>query len=209
MRLRLRLPLALAVVALIAGSLAGVAGAKKKKGGGGKGVTVSKSVKKAIPDAIGNGSDKTLDGKLAVPLKVKRAGAIGNVSVTIQTTGLAAGAASDLGAKVSSPDGTTVDLFEGLAGQSIGPLTLRPNSPIEICSFNPASTTPPPPPCTDPDAKRNPPYVGVAGLPALRLLSGGPIKGKWTVSLYDRGYAGTSPAVTSILNSVKLAITPG
>jgi hypothetical protein len=204
------LPIAasIAVAALFAAALFGGAAAAKKHGGGG-GATVGKSVKKAIPDAIGNGSDKTLDGKIAVPLKVKRAGRIGNVSVTIQTTGLAASAASELGAKVSSPDGTTVELFEGLAGQSIGPLTLKPNSPIEICSFNPASTTPPPPPCTDPDAKRNPPYVGVAGLPALRLLSGGPMKGKWTVSLYDRGYAGSSPAVTSILNSVKLAVTPG
>lgn len=188
----------------------GAADAKKRKGGGGGGgAGASKKVNKPIPQPLtGAGGEVVRDGVIAVPLKVKKAGAVGRVSVTIQTSGLVAGAASDIDARVTAPDGTTVGLFANLAGQSIGPLTVVPNSPRRICSFNPAETTPPPPPCSDPSATLNPPYLGKAGNAELNLLRGVPMRGRWTVSVYDRGPSDT-PAAGSILNVVRLAIAPG
>ena len=122
-----------AAVALLGGAIfGGTADAQKKKKKGGGSATVTKTVNAPVPDAIGNGVEKVLDGKLATTLTVGKAGknkSIGRVAVTLQTTGLAAGAAGDLDANITAPDGTTVGLFGGLAGQSIGPLTIQPNSP--------------------------------------------------------------------------------
>jgi hypothetical protein len=95
---------------------------------------VTKAVNAAIPDAVGNGVTKTLDGKLDVALKLpkKAKGTIGRTAVTFQTTGLAAGAAGDLDADIIDSAGTRVGLFTtgGLDGQSIGPLTIMSNSPV-------------------------------------------------------------------------------
>ena len=88
-----------AAVALLGGAIfGGTADAqKKKKKGGGGSATVTKTVNAPVPDAIGNGVEKVLDGKLATTLTVGKAGknkSIGRVAVTLQTTGLAAGAAA-------------------------------------------------------------------------------------------------------------------
>jgi hypothetical protein len=204
-----RTAIAAAVLAalLAAGTIGGAADAqKRKKRGGGGAARAAKKVNKPIPNPLTNGTSKIRDGVIAVPLKIKRAGAVGKVAVTVQTSGLSAGAAADLDARVTAPDGTTVALFANLAGQSIGPLTLVPNSPRTVCSFDPADTTPPPPPCTDPDATLNPPYLGRAGNAELNLLRGVPMRGKWTVSVYDRGTS-SAPGASSILNVVRIAIS--
>lgn len=201
-----------AAVALLGGAIfGGTADAQKKKKKGGGSATVTKTVNAPVPDAIGNGVEKVLDGKLATTLTVGKAGknkSIGRVAVTLQTTGLAAGAAGDLDANITAPDGTTVGLFGGLAGQSIGPLTIQPNSPFEACSYNPATQVPPPPPCDDPDETVNAPYVGTVGNAGLNLLNGGRMKGNYIVNVYDRGYAiAPDPALTSIVNSIRLQVT--
>jgi hypothetical protein len=200
-----------AALAALLGTALFVAGADAKKGkkggGGGRAARVAKKVNKPIPNPLTDGNGNVVrDGAIAVPLKVKRAGAVKRVAVTVQTSGLLADAAFDLDARVTAPDGTTVPLWNNLAGQSIGPLTVVPNSPRLICSFNPAGTTPPPPPCSDPAATLNPPYLGTAGNAELNLLRGVPMRGKWTVTVYDRGTNG-GPGASSILNVVRLAIS--
>ena len=209
---RLTIGSMVAVVALLGGViLGGTADAKKKKKKA-KAITVTKSVNAAIPDAVGNGVAKVQDGKLATTLTVgKKAkkSTVANTAITFQTTGLAAGASGDLDADLIAPDGTRVNVFNSLNGQSIGPLTLQPNNATLICSFDPAITVPPPPPCADPDATLNPPYAGTAGNSGLNLLNGVKEKGNWTFVIYDRGYAvPPATALTSILNSVTLKLTP-
>ena len=198
-----------AVFALLGGVIFGGTAVAKKKKKGGKPVTVTKSVNAPIPDAVGNGVSKTLNGKLAETLTVSKKfkGTVGNTAITFQTTGLAAGAAGDLDFKLTAPDGTHIELG-GFAGQSVGPLTLMSNAAADVCSFDPATTVPPPPPCVDPDATVNPPYVGIAGDASLNLFNGVKGKGNWTFTVEDAGYAvPPATALTSILNTVTLKLT--
>lgn len=210
------------MIALLGGALLGGTADAKKKGGGKKAKAFkgSKAVNQAIPDAIGTITDpgppptgiKVLDGKLLATFNVGKKfkkNTAAKVTVTLQTTGLAVGAAGDLTGRISAPDGTTVDLFSGLTGQSIGPVTFQPNSPNQACTgFDPAVSPPPPPPCSDPDAIVNPPYTpGPIGNTDLTALIGVPMKGNWSVYLLDGGFDPAAPK-TSIWNTVSLNIKP-
>ena len=153
------LTLAISVtVGLVAGSVADA----KKKSTKNKTAVVSKTVNAAIPDHVAGGTPR--DGELDVPLSVgkkfkgKVVGADG-VSVTFQTTGDSANSAGDLNIYVVSPKGRLVQPFPNLGtigGQSVGPLTLSPNSTVGICN---AAT----PPCANPLQTLNRPFVGTAG----------------------------------------------
>jgi hypothetical protein len=129
---------------------------------------------------------------------------VGRVSVTLKTTGSGPDAGGELGFLLSAPDGTTVPLQQfSLFTQSIGPLTLTPNSPVQPCSV-PSVFLDPPPPC-DPGSL-NPPFAGTLGNPALRLFSGLSMRGTWVLRAYDL-FGGPS-GQTSTLDSWSLRIEP-
>jgi hypothetical protein len=179
-------------------ALGGVADAAKKgKKRGAKTVKVSNGKSRGIPDAI-LGTSSTIWGALPTPLNVSKrfkGARVGDVRLTLRTTGLAVGAASDLLFRVTAPNGRTVELASGYAGQSIGPLTVTANSRTRFCHATP--------PCGDPDATLSAPYFGTVGEPNLALLDGVGMSGRWVVTAYD-----LSEGTTSALNSVGLVISP-
>jgi hypothetical protein len=187
---------AVACSALLSGLVAGgvATAAKKKRGAGTAKVANQKS--RAIPDAIVGGG---IWGALATPLRVGKqfkGRRVDDVRLTVRTTGLAVGSASDLLFRLTAPNGRTIDIAAVFDGQSIGPLTVTPNSRTRICNASP-------PPCSDPDATLFPPYFGTLGDPNLALLQGAPVSGRWVVTVYDQ-----SNGNLSTLNSVGLVIDP-
>lgn len=122
---------------------------------------------------------------------------IRDVNVTLQTSGNGATAAIDLDAFLTAPNGATVNLFVGLSGQSVGPLTFDDESPFNI-GFGP--------PCVDPTALC-PPYIGTGEpLGQLATMDGGQAKGTWTLQVLDDG---TTATRASILNLWQLNVTAG
>jgi hypothetical protein len=187
-------------LALLGGSIFGggaADAAKKGKRKGGNVAKVSNGSSRAIPDAI-SGTETTIWGALPTPLTVGKrfkGPRVGDVVLTLRTTGLSVSAAADLLFRVTAPNGRTVTIAGAFAGQSIGPLTVTANSRIRLCSA---------PPCSDPDATLSPPYFGIVGDPNLALLNGSPMSGRWVVTAYDQ-----SASSTSALNSVGLLIARG
>jgi hypothetical protein len=191
---------AVGCLALLGGSVlgGGVAhAAKKGKRKGGKVVRVSNARSRTIPDAI-SGTSTTIWGALPTPLSVGKrfkGARVGDVRLTLRTTGLSISAANDLLFRVTAPNGRTVTVTGPFTGQSIGPLTVTANSRTRLCGA---------PPCSDPDATLSPPYFGTVGDPNLALLNGSPISGRWVVTAYDQ-----NPSSTSALDSVGLVIARG
>jgi hypothetical protein len=188
-----------ACVALLGGMVigGGVADAAKKgKKRGPKTVKVANGKFRAIPDAI-SGTASTVWGALPTRLNVPKrykGVPVGDVRVTLRTTGFATDAASNLAFRITAPNGRTVQLEGGFVGQSIGPLTVTANSRTRLCGV---------PPCPDPDATLSPPYFGTLGDPTLALLDGVGMGGRWVVTVYDQ-----ATGTTSALNSVGLVIAP-
>ena len=187
-------------ISVTAGLVSGSVADAKKTSTKNKTAVVSKTVNAAIPDHIAGGNGR--DGQIDVPLKVgkkfkgKVVGSDG-VSVTFQTTGDSANSAGDLNIYVVSPKGRLVQLLPNIGaigGQSVGPLTLSPNSPVGIC--NAAA-----PPCANPLQTLNRPFVGTAGDTGLAQFHGVNVQGTWKLIFQD-----TTATKTSIVHSVKLAI---
>lgn len=195
-----KLAVAVGCLALLGGSVlgGGVADAAKKgKRRGGNVARVSNGHSRSIPDAISD-STTTIWGALATPLNVGKrfkGARVGDVRLTLRTTGLSLSAAADLLFRVTAPNGRTITIDGSFAGQSIGPLTVTANSRTRLCDF---------PPCSDPDATLSAPYFGTVGDPNLALLNGSPMRGRWVVTAYDQ-----NPTSTSALNSVGLVIARG
>jgi hypothetical protein len=182
-------------VGLVSGS---VAGAKKKKKISNV-ATVSKAVNVQVPDRTGGATGQygRLDTVLTVGKKFKGR-KVESVELTVQTTGDSADSAGDMQFDIIAPNGYRLpgDWWDnGLGGQSIGPLTIGPNSPVRTC--NTAT-----PPCTNPFATLNRPFVGTVGDNTFAWLRGLPMRGDWTVATLDTGIGSTS-----IVNSVGLKIT--
>jgi hypothetical protein len=183
-------------VGLVSGS---VADAKKKKKKSATVANVSNNTPRAIPDGApgANGLDGRLDTVLTVGKKFKGK-TVGSVELTFQTTGDAPTASSDLQIDITAPNGYRLpgDWWDnGFGGtQSVGPLTIGPNSPLRTCT---AAT----PPCTDPFRVVNKPYIGTVGDNTFQWFRGLPMKGNWTVTALD----GTN-GDTSVLNLVALKI---
>ncbi|MGH2957832.1 MAG: hypothetical protein ACRDL6_12675 [Solirubrobacterales bacterium] len=183
------------------GMTAGVADAqkkkKKKKAGGTANIT--QTVNAPVPDAT-----PSLNGQLISTIDVGgkkfKKTRIRDVNVTIQTTGSAAGSAGDLYALLSSPNGTTVFLFGGLDGQSIGPVTLDDQSNLAL-SIGPLA------PPLDPNTLY-PPYAGRAQpFGTFSSMNDGGATGTWTLRVVDTDP--TPPGTTSVLNSWRLEVRAG
>ncbi len=184
-------------------TMAGSAEAKKKH----KTPTVfqqSVSPNAAIPDDAASGPSTPLNSTITVGKKFKGK-VVGDVNVTgIQTTGSADGAADDLGFRLIAPNGRGLILLGPtfIQGASIGPLTSDDDVFTEICYS---------PPCSFAPQTLGPPYAGTANLlfngasgqGPLAALNGLPMKGTWTLSVWDAEDIGK----TSVLNGWGLQIT--
>jgi len=195
--------LALALCTIVGMTLAGSADAKKKKKAGPSVFQQSVSPNAAIPDDATTGPSTPVNSNITVGKKFKGK-VVGDVNVTgVQTTGSADGALNDLVFRLISPTGRSVVLLaDSGTGASMGPLTFDDDTFTEMCYS---------PPCQWAPQTLNPPYVGTvnleyngaAGTGPLAQLNGLPMKGTWTLSVWDEG----GPGTTSVLNAWGLRIT--
>jgi subtilisin-like proprotein convertase family protein len=201
-RLRFAAVIALALCTALAMTLTGVAEAKKKKAGPSV-LQQSVPVNAAIPDAPASGQSTPINSTITVGKKFKGK-VVGDVNVTLQTTGSANGALADLTFRLIAPDGRSLRLNKSgrLGGASIGPLTLDDDSLVSLCYPGPS--------CTYASETLNPPYVGTANLQflgtggpgPLSFLNGAPMRGTWTFQVWD-----DSNGLTSVLNGWGLRVT--
>jgi hypothetical protein len=183
-------------VGLVSGS---VADAKKKKKKTANVASVSNATPRAIPDATPGaaGVDGRLDTVLTVGKKFKGR-TVGTLELTFQTTGDVVNAANDIRIDITAPNGYRLPgnwWDNSIGGQSIGPLTITPNSPLRTCN----SATPP---CDDPFLTLNRPFAGTVGDNTFAWFRGLPMRGDWTITALDE-----TNTKTSILNSVALKLT--
>ena len=157
-------------------------------------VSTTKQVNQVIPDRGPVATDKfgALSSTIDIPVTGK-AKFVTDVNVTVQTTGSAAGAATDLIARLSAPNGRTFTLFGGLGGgvlQSIGPFKMDDDTATQICD---AAA-----PCVDPDLTLARPFSGTAQPPssALSWFNWVPMKGSWKLTLLDNTNTKTSTLVS-------------
>ena len=189
------LTLALSVtVGLTAGS---VADAKKKKKKSPNVVTVSNNTPRAIPDRpAGPGTQNgRLDTQLTVGKKFKGK-SVGTLELTFQTTGDSPTSGNDVEFDIIAPNGYRLPwnwTDNSFDGQSIGPVTITPNSPFRTCTA---------PTCSNPFSTLHAPYVGTVGDNTFQWFRGLPMKGVWDVVFTD-----SSPTKTSVVNTVQLKIT--
>jgi subtilisin-like proprotein convertase family protein len=162
----------------------------------------SKVVNGAIPEDVAVGASIPLRSQITIGKSFKGK-VVGDVNVTVQTTGSAAGAAQDLNGKLTAPNGRTIILFEFVGDQSIGPWTMDDDTPVQICD----QTTPPA--CEDPDSTLNRPFAGTSNLNdddddvrPLSSFDGVGMKGVWTLTVFD-----DDPTLTSTLNQWGLKVT--
>ncbi len=174
--------------------------AERAAGKPGKPVTATKTVNLGVPDATGTVQDGVLRQTVAFGKKLKGR-SIGDVDVTLQTTGSSADAAEDIRMRLVSPAGNKTEMVPtfaptGLPGQSVGPLTFDDETPIQPCVDDT-------PPCPDPDTLPQP-FTGIAQpRTPLSQLDGGRVRGNWTLTLQD-SLAGD----TTTLNSWSLRVLP-
>jgi hypothetical protein len=170
---------------LIAAGVAGLAlatpaGAMAKQGSGR--VNLTQQVSQGVPDrATGSAPFGVLTSTITVGKKFKGK-RVRDVNVTLQTLGSSATSAADLFAILTAPNGATVTLFNGLAGQSIGPLTLDDESRLHLGSAS----------CVDPTGLCAP-YTGAAEPTGeLASMDNGRVKGTWTLKVVDLATSNTS-----------------
>jgi subtilisin-like proprotein convertase family protein len=189
------------------GLTAGAVEAKKKKA---KTFSSKLTPNAGIPDDATTGPSTPVISTIKVPKKFKKL-QVADVNVTgLTTTGSGAGAANDLEANLTAPNGRTVRLFARQGDQNLGPWTMDDDTKTEICDS--ATLT-----CGEPNATLIQPFAGTSNLLQTENDSGsdgigGPLsnfdllkmRGTWTLEIWDESSAGT----TSILNSWGLQIKP-
>jgi len=181
-------------VGLLSGGVADAAKKKKKKKAGGT-VSVTKSVNQAIPDQLGVAPFTW--GKVTSTIDISgkkfKGKVVGDVNLMVQTTGDVADAANDLVFRLTAPNGRTIVPIAAIGDQSIGPFTMDDDTPVLICD----SITPP---CPDPDRTLNQPFAGTAQPtgpefatgPIFAGLNGVPMRGSWTLKVFDEDAGQTS-----------------
>jgi hypothetical protein len=150
-----------------------------------------------IPDGPAAGPPTAVTSQIKVPKRFKGE-RVGDLNIlSIQTTGLAPGAADDLFFKLVAPNGRMVqpiyDDDSGIGDVSIGPLTLDDDTRTSICDS-------PIPNCTDPDATLLRPFAGTANLLGMGPAGTGPLsafdgvkmRGTWTLWVFDNNAGGAS-----------------
>jgi subtilisin-like proprotein convertase family protein len=183
---------AFALLALGLVIAAGTSGATAAKKGKSKSFSESVTVNAGVPDRPAAGATTALTSTISVPKKFKGE-VVGDVNVTgIQTTGDAAGAANDLRFTLRSPSGRTVQLFQGIGDQSLGPWTLDDDTPVSVCDnadplvcFQPFATLLPPFAGTSNMADVSMLGTGSAGTGPLSSFNGDKMRGTWTLSVVD------------------------
>lgn len=195
------------VLALALSVTAGLAvtadAAKKKKKKTPSVAKLTKAVNAAVPDDVaGDGPHPALLSTQTISKKFKGK-VVGDVNVTFRTTGDAVGSANDLKVRISAPNGRTVQLYNGIGGSiaSIGPLTLDDDTRTLMCNDDVLS-------CEDPDATLLQPFAGRAagdeeGYVELARLNGVPMRGNWTLTVFDDG---NGAGQTSSLNEWTLEV---
>jgi hypothetical protein len=183
-------------VGLVSG---GVADAKKKKKKSANLVTVSNTTPRAIPDRPAGAN--TQWGRLDTPLTVGKkfkGKTVGALELTFQTTGDSTNSGGQLEIDITAPNGYRLpgDWWDNsIGGQSIGPLTITPNSPVRTCDD-------PSPPCAqDPFQTLDRPFAGTVGDNTFQWFRGLPMKGTWTVTALDE-----VTGQTSVLNQASLKL---
>ena len=183
------------------GVVTGAEAAKKKKSNKAS-FSQTKAVNVVIPDDVAVGASVPVRTDINLGNKFKGK-VVTDVNVTVQTTGNIAGAAADLNAKLSAPNGRTIILFESVGDISIGPWKMDDDTRTQICDQVV------PPACIDPDSTLNRPFAGTSNLndddDDVRPLSGFNgvgMKGNWTLSIYDAADVGQ----TSTLNQFGVEI---
>jgi hypothetical protein len=183
------------------GVVTGAEAAKKKKSNKAS-FSQTKTVNVAIPDDVAVGASVPVRTNITLGKKFKGK-VVTDVNAIVQTTGNIAGAAADLNAKLSAPNGRTVIMFESVGDISLGPWKLDDDTRTQICDQVV------PPACTDPDATLNRPFAGTSNLNdddddvrPLSTLNGVGMKGNWTLTIYD----GADVGQTSTLNKFGLEI---
>ena len=179
---------------------------KSKKGGV---FTGSASPNAAVLDDPAAGASTPVVSTITVGKKFKNS-VIGDVNVTgITTTGNASDAPDDLEFKLTAPNGTTIRLIQtgDLADNflSVGPLTLDDDTATGVCSATP--------PCPNPLQSSVAPHAGTinllelggGGSGPLSSFNGGPMRGTWTMTVWDEIDAPAGQ--TSTFNSWGLKIT--
>jgi hypothetical protein len=195
---RLALPLAAcALAALVAAAPTAVA--KKKKAGR---VDVAKAVNAPIPDAttVPGGSPQygTLTSTIDVGKRF-RGQLVRDVNVTAQTLGASGTVpAQQLVAWLTAPNGATTSVFQGLSAGApnlnVGPLTLDDEATLNLGAGLPDDPTE----LVKPWAGRATP-VGFLG-----VMDEGPVRGTWTLAIFD-----VTPGQTSSLVSWRLNVLAG
>src|SRR5262245_3910703 len=103
---------------------AGAEAAKKKGAAKSKVFNATAFPNFAIPDAPAMGASTPVTSIITIGKKFKGE-VVGDLNVTgVQTTGSGLGAANDLTAYLTAPNGLTVDVFQNIGDRSIGPLTI-------------------------------------------------------------------------------------
>jgi hypothetical protein len=189
------------------------------KGKGAGRLDVSKTVNAPIPDASLPPGPAGAIGAFGVLTSTIDAGKqfkgrkVRDVNVTVQTVGTSGPSpADDLVARLTAPNGASVDLFVTLFGTvnpmtfmpnptpSIGPLTLDDESPLSLGSGNPSNAT-----------ELFVPWAGSAepeGKP-LAVMDNGPVRGTWTLALIDTSNFNPPGPERSNLVSWRLQVVAG
>jgi subtilisin-like proprotein convertase family protein len=196
--------LAIALSAAI-GAAPGAAQAKKKKQAKAGGtVDITQPVNTPIPDATA-----TTNGVVASTITVGgrkfKKTVVRDVNVTLQATGSADGAAGELTARLTAPNGATTWLFgNALAGTSFGPTTFDDESVNTLGGITPFDPTL----LVSPYAGTVQPHCFSAqGGCALSAMDGGPVTGAWTLRVVDN--SPPPPTLTSVLNSWRITVVAG